>query len=121
MWCRPTAVYVQAFDSSVRLYFVTVSAGLATDHPPLPPSPPLFLPFLRARLKERDRKARGTMGRGKEEAAWLSGQRAGLAILWSQIRVPLWLLAGFVLSCPELKSSATLLNSQLVASGQLVF
>ena len=36
------------------------------------------------------------MGRGKEEAAWLSGQRAGLAILWSQIRVPLWLLAGFV-------------------------
>ena len=30
---RLTAVYVQAFDSAVRLYHVTVSAGLAIDQP----------------------------------------------------------------------------------------
>ena len=34
-----TAVFVQAFDSTVRLYHVTVSTGLATDQ--IPPSPPL--------------------------------------------------------------------------------
>ena len=53
------------------------------------------------------------------ETAWLSGQRVGLAIRWSRVRVPLWPLAGFVLGCPELKSSASLANSQLVASCQL--
>ena len=33
----------------------------------------------------------------------------------------LWLLAGFVLGRPEFKSSATLVNSKLVASCQLGF
>ena len=35
---------------------------------------------------------------------------------WSRVRVPLWPLAGFVPGRPELKSSATLENSQLVAT-----
>ena len=48
-------------------------------------------------------------------------QRVGLAIRWSRVRVPLWSFAGFVLCCPEIKSSATLVNSQLVASCQLGF
>ena len=39
----------------------------------------------------------------------------------SWVRVPLCPLAGFVLSCPEFKSSATLVNSQLGASCQLGF
>ena len=50
-----------------------------------------------------------------EEAAWPSGQRIGLVIRRSRVRVPLWPLAGFGLVHPELKSSATLVNSQLVA------
>ena len=37
------------------------------------------------------------------------------------VRVPHWPLAGFVLNCPKFKSSATLVNSQLVASCQLGF
>ena len=48
------------------------------------------------------------------EAAWPIGQRVGLAIQRSRVLVPLWLLAGFVLGRPEFKSSATLVNSQLV-------
>ena len=44
-----------------------------------------------------------------------------LPILQSLVRVPLWPLAGFVLGCLEFKSSATLVNSQLVASYQLGF
>ena len=40
------------------------------------------------------------------EAAWPSGQRIGLAILLSWVRVPLWPLAGFVLGRSELKSLA---------------
>ena len=54
-------------------------------------------------------------------AAWPSGQRVGLAIRRSRVRVPLWPLAGFVLGRREFKSSATLLNSQLAASCQLGF
>ena len=50
------------------------------------------------------------------EAAWPSGQRVELAIRRSWVRVPLWPLAGFVLGRPEFKFSATLVNSQLVAS-----
>ena len=50
------------------------------------------------------------------EAAWPSGQRVGLAIRQSRVRVPLWPFAGFVLGRPEFKFSATLVNSQLVAS-----
>ena len=55
------------------------------------------------------------------ETAWPSGQCVGLAIRWSWVRVPLWRLAGSVLGRPELKSSATLVNSKLVASCQLGF
>ena len=51
-----------------------------------------------------------------KDAACLCDQRVGLAIPRSRVRVPLWPLAGFVLGRPELKSSATLENSQLVAS-----
>ena len=50
------------------------------------------------------------------EVAWPSGQRVGLAIGRSRVRVPLWPLAGFVLGRPEFKFSATLVNSQLVAN-----
>ena len=50
-----------------------------------------------------------------------SGQRVGLAIRRSQVRVPLWPLAGFVFGRPEFKFSATLVNSQLVAFCQLGF
>ena len=56
-----------------------------------------------------------------KEAAWPSGQRVGLAIRQSRVRVPLWPLAGFVLGRPEFKFSATLVNSQLVAFCQLGF
>ena len=55
------------------------------------------------------------------EEVWPSGQRVGLSIRRSRVRVPLWRLAGFVLGRPEFKSSATLVNSQLVASCQLGF
>ena len=55
------------------------------------------------------------------EAAWPSGQRVGLAIQRSPVRVLLWPLAGFVLGRPEFKFSATLVNSQLVAFCQLGF
>ena len=55
------------------------------------------------------------------EAAWPSGQRVGLAIRRSRVQVPLWPLAGFVFGRPEFKSSAMLVNSQLVASCQLGF
>ena len=51
---------------------------------------------------------------------WPSGQRVGLAIQRSRVRVPLWPPAGSVLGRPELKSSATV-NSQLVASCQIGF
>ena len=54
-----------------------------------------------------------------KEAAWPSGQRVGLVIRRSQVRVRLWPLAGFVLSGPEFKSSATHVNSQLGTSCQL--
>ena len=56
---------------------------------------------------------------GDKEAAWPSGQRVARR---SRVRVALWALAGLlVLGRPELKSSATLVNSQLVASCQLGF
>ena len=52
---------------------------------------------------------------------WPSGQRVGLAIRRSRVRVPLWPFAGFGLGRPEFISSARLVNSQLVASYQLGF
>ena len=55
------------------------------------------------------------------EAGWPSGQRIRLAILQFWVQVLLWPLPGFVPSCPELKSLATLVNSLLVASCQLGF
>ena len=55
------------------------------------------------------------------EAAWPSGQRVGLAIRRSRVRVPLRPLTGFVLGRAEFKFSATLVNSQLVAFCQLGF
>ena len=54
-------------------------------------------------------------------AEWRSGQCVGLAIRCSWDWVPLWPLAGFVLSCLKFKSSAMLVNCQLVASSQLGF
>ena len=57
---------------------------------------------------------------GQRVSAWPSGQRVGLAIRRSRVRVPLWPLAGFVLGRPEFKFSATLVNSQLVANFNLV-
>ena len=59
------------------------------------------------------------LGMGYNEVVWPSGQRAGLAIWRTHVRVPLWRLAGFVLVYPEFKSSATLVNSQLAASCQM--
>ena len=56
-----------------------------------------------------------------QKAAWLSGQRVRLTIRHPLVRVLLWPLAGFVLSRPYYKSSATLINSQLGASCQLEF
>ena len=50
----------------------------------------------------------------EEEAAWPSGQRIRLIIQRSWVQVPLLPLCVFVLSRPELKSSAMLVNSQLV-------
>ena len=55
------------------------------------------------------------------QAVWPSGQHVAFAIRRSQIQVPLWPLAGFVLSLPEFKSLARLVNSQLAASCQLGF
>ena len=57
----------------------------------------------------------------KAEAAWPSGQRVGLAIRRSRVRVLLWPLAGYVHGSPEFKSSATLVNSELVPPYQLGF
>ena len=48
------------------------------------------------------------------EAAWQSGQGAGLEIWRSWVQVPLWPLAGFVPGSPWLNSSAALVYSQLV-------
>ena len=59
------------------------------------------------------------LSQGRKEAAWPSDQCIGLTIQRSQVQVPHWPLAGFVLSRPEFKSSAMLVNSQLVASCQL--
>ena len=53
------------------------------------------------------------------EAAWPSGQRVGLAIRRSRVQVRSG--HGFVFGRPEFKSSAMLVNSQLVASCQLGF
>ena len=55
------------------------------------------------------------------EVVLLRGQCIGLAIQQSLIQVPLWALARFVLGRPEFKSSAMLVNSQLVASCWLGF
>ena len=44
----------------------------------------------------------------------LGGERVALAIRQSRVRVPLRRLGGFVLGRPEFRSSATLVNSQLV-------
>jgi len=52
-------------------------------------------------------------GKGRNSAC-LCDQGVGLAIPRSRVRVPLWPLAGFVLGRPELNSSATLVNRQLV-------
>ena len=57
----------------------------------------------------------------RQEAAWPSGQRVGLIIPRSQVQAHLWPLAVFVLSRPEFRSLATLVNSQLVTSCQLGF
>ena len=54
-------------------------------------------------------------------AEWWNGQWVGLAIRYSWVWVPLWPLAGFVLGCPKFKSSALLVNCQLVDSCQLGF
>ena len=58
----------------------------------------------------------GAWSQARWEAAWPSGQRFGLAISRCRVRVPLWPLAGFVLSRPKFRFSATLVNSQLVAA-----
>ena len=55
---------------------------------------------------------------------WPSGQRVGLAIRRSRVRVPLWRIARVALGCLEFKSWPTQLvhvNSQVVASCQLGF
>ena len=72
-------------------------------------------------LKQKMNKNLVKVGLCLEETAWPSGQRVGLAIRRSRVRVPLWPLAGFVLGRPEFKFSATLVNSQLVVSCQLGF
>lgn len=53
--------------------------------------------------------------------AWPSGQRLGLAMWWSRVRARFSHFPGFFLGHSELKSSATLVNSQLIASFQLGF
>ena len=57
----------------------------------------------------------------KIEPAGPSDQCITLAIWHSWVRVPLWLLTALVLGHPKFKSSATLVNSQLVASCQWGF
>ena len=52
---------------------------------------------------------------------WPSDQRIGLAIQQSQVRVPLWPLAGFFFGRSEFKSSAMLVNSQPVGYSHLGF
>ena len=58
-----------------------------------------------------------------KEAQWQGGQVVGwlarLAMRRFRVQVQLWPLAGFLLGRLEFKSSATLVNSQLVASCQL--
>ena len=49
-----------------------------------------------------------------DEAAWPSGWSAGLAIRKTRVQVPFWPLAGFAHGSPNFKSSAMLVNSQLV-------
>ena len=73
---------------------------------------------LRSGTITQTKRVRGKQATGKE-TAWPSGQRDGLAIRRSWVRVLLWPLAGFVLGRPEFKFSATLVNSQLVVSCQL--
>ena len=48
------------------------------------------------------------------EATWLHGQHVGLAIQQSQIHIPLWPLAGFVLGLPEFKSTARSSSANLL-------
>ena len=50
---------------------------------------------------------------GDSVAKWSARQ---VTICQSWVRVPLWQIAGFVPGRPELKSSASVVNSQLVAS-----
>ena len=61
------------------------------------------------------------VGANVREVAWPGGQCVGLAIRRSRVPVLLWPLAGFVPGSAGFKSSATLVNSQLVASCQLGF
>ena len=61
-------------------------------------------------------------GKSEHEAAWTSGLRVGPAIQRPKsVWVPLWPIAGFVLGRLVFKSSSILINSQLVAFGQLKF
>ena len=65
-------------------------------------------------------------GESPEEGDWkhrgrVVSARVGLAIRRSRVQVPVWPLAGFVLGRSKFKSSATLVNSQLVAFCQLGF
>ena len=55
---------------------------------------------------------------GGSVAKWLTRRTRNPAV---SVPVPLWPLAGFVNGRPEFKSSATLVNSQVGASGQLGF
>ena len=50
-------------------------------------------------------------------AKWSAHQTCNVVVMGSSLAV--WLLAGFVLDRPQLKSLATLVNSHLVASCQL--
>ena len=50
----------------------------------------------------------------QEETAWPIDESTGLAIRRHQVHVPLWSLAGFVHGSLKFKSSATVVNSQLV-------
>ena len=69
---------------------------------------PLFLDQTEARRAEK------IIGEIPPFTAWPDGERVALEIRRSQVRVPLWRLGGFVLGRPEFRSSATLINSQLV-------
>ena len=61
----------------------------------------------------RDTGHRGNKITDTREAAWLSFEGAGLVIHMPQVQVAPW-PAGFALSIPKFKSSAVLVNSQLV-------